>query len=97
MTEPKLCRDCRWAINRAAPLASPRSFEWYCGHPSSLMPADPPSPVDGSVKPSRRLGCEQARAWEKSLFSGKAEYCGPSGRYWEPTGSGEVGFGEPDK
>jgi hypothetical protein len=90
MTEPRLCKDCRWAVDRGAGLRTQsRSYEWFCGHSSSLRPAKPPSLVTGEIPPRAQMGCEEARAYDKDLLGGPI-HCGREGQFWEPL---EVGFG----
>jgi hypothetical protein len=78
MTEPKLCKDCRWATNLAVELAQSYPYDWACEHPSSRILPEPPSLVDGTVRGSRRALCEVVR--HSTLDS----MCGPEGRFWEP-------------
>jgi hypothetical protein len=87
MTEPKLCKDCRWAVTRAADLSMQRVYDWECRHSSSLMPASPPSRVTGEIRPAWHLDCQTARSWETDPRT-KQVYCGDEARYWEPIGFG---------
>jgi hypothetical protein len=97
MTEPRLCRDCRWAINTATGLSRSSSYlyDWKCDHPCSLLPPGPPNLVTGEPEKPYRLRCHEARMWQKGLFDTGIGHCGPEGRFWEPK-DGELGFGPPD-
>ena len=52
--EMKLCKDCRWAVNLFPEANPPRTYDWQCRHPSSQMPAEPPSLVTGEPREPRR-------------------------------------------
>jgi hypothetical protein len=78
----KLCKDCRWAVNLFPEATPPRTYDWQCRHPSSQMPAEPPSLVTGEPREPRRLRCEDARLMKKDYDSQRV-YCGADGRYWE--------------
>lgn len=84
MTEPKLCKDCRWAVNHGAGLTMAGPYDWECRHPSSLLPL-PPNLVTGEPHEPMYMACATARG--RTVNS---ECCGPEGRWWEPL---EVGFG----
>jgi hypothetical protein len=96
MTEPKLCKDCRWAINPTAqderPLLTRRSYDWVCGHLGARL-RHQPDYVTGQPIEARRDKCLYVRD--------DPQRCGPEGRWWEPGEAGharsdepiEVGFG----
>lgn len=81
MSEPQLCKDCRFAVNDHPGYKSsvPRleDHAWRCRHPSATRPAAPPSPVTGFVEPPEQMTCTEARGY------GMTANCGPDGRFWE--------------
>jgi hypothetical protein len=85
MTEPKLCKDCRHAVNPSAELSRAYWYDWVCMHPSATLPALPPNPVTGEIEPSKQIRCAEARGY------GSLGRCGPKGRFWEPKQI--IGFG----
>jgi hypothetical protein len=86
MTERRLCKDCRWAIDPTAQdersLLTRRSYDWRCSHPTSLKqrPPDYVTGQTGEPYPDRCLTVRDDDA-----------RCGAEGRWWEPI---DVGFGQ---
>jgi hypothetical protein len=80
MTEPKLCKDCRWAVNTQPDyrptIPGLAEYAWRCQHPSATRPPRPPSRVTGYVELAEQWSCPEAR-------SDHHEACGPEGRFWE--------------
>lgn len=70
----KLCKDCKWALNRGAELGTPRPYDWSCRHPAALQPplADYVTGTPQQPHPRDCLGMRD-----------DPDLCGPEGRYWE--------------
>jgi hypothetical protein len=85
MTEPRLCKDCRWATNPGAELAPHPLFpntrrrvagprDWVCTH-STAARAGQPDLVLGLPVPPWQDGCVSVRR--------DPNRCGVTGRFWE--------------
>jgi hypothetical protein len=70
MTEPRLCKDCRFSELHTTPKE-----QWVCAHPSSRYQFKQ-SPVTGRIPEPRQLSCWEAR-WDLD------NRCGEGGRHWE--------------
>jgi hypothetical protein len=70
----KLCRDCRWALDRGASAITHQPYDWVCRHPTAKqMP--PIDYVTGQPQDPRVINCLDMRR--------AASLCGHEGRYWE--------------
>jgi hypothetical protein len=71
----KLCRDCRWALDRGATLLTHHAYDWICRHPAALR-VPPVDYVTGAPQDPRVTECLTMRQ--------NSSLCGPEGGDWEP-------------
>jgi hypothetical protein len=71
----KLCRDCRWALDRGASAITHQPYDWVCTHPAAVH-VPPIDYVTGQPQDPRKIDCPTMRQ--------NLSLCGPEGRYWEP-------------